>query len=181
MTVMRTMGLAPVLPAEASVEAIDERVCCRLAVPGFAQGELEVEIAGRFVTVRGDQTQTTIDNGPFRLHERLEERFQLPADVDTDEVTAALRARIAGAARPAHERRSGKPRRVPIEHPCGDQSGRRRRLREEESCRLRLTGRRPRRGEASPQAFDRPVDGDRIGRRQHGRLRDLHAAGRTLR
>ncbi len=36
----------------------------------------------RVVTVRGDQTQTGVDDGPFRIHERLEERFALPADVD---------------------------------------------------------------------------------------------------
>ena len=88
MTVMQTMGLAPLLPPEASVEQSANEYVVHLAVPGFAQEELEVEIAGRFVTVRGDQTQTTIDDGPFRLHERLEERFQLPPDVDTDRVTA---------------------------------------------------------------------------------------------
>ena len=88
MTVMHTMGLAPLLPPEASVEQSANEYVVHLAVPGFAQEELEVEIAGRFVTVRGDQTQTTIDDGPFRLHERLEERFQLPPDVDTDRLTA---------------------------------------------------------------------------------------------
>jgi HSP20 family protein len=110
------MGLAPTLPPEASVEQSADEYVVRLAVPGFAQEELEVEIAGRFVTVRGDQTQTTIDNGPFRLHERLEERFQLPADVDTDDVTA----RYAHGSLELHAPRTtggrGKPRRVPIEH-----------------------------------------------------------------
>ena len=71
-----------------------------LAVPGFAQEELEVEIAGRFVTVHGDQTQTAIEDVPFRLHERLVERFQLPADVDTN-----------GG--------SKTPRKVPIKHRFG--------------------------------------------------------------
>ena len=56
MTVMRTMGLAPLLPPEASVEQSANEYVVHLAVPGFAQEELEVEIAGRFVTVRGDQT-----------------------------------------------------------------------------------------------------------------------------
>ena len=116
MTGMRTMGLAPLLPPEASVERSAKEYLVRLAVPGFAQEELEVEIAGRFVTVRGDQTQTTIDNGPFRLHERLEERFQLPTDVDTDDVTA----RYAHGSLELHAPRTtggrGKPRRVPIEH-----------------------------------------------------------------
>ena len=75
MTVMHTMGLAPLLPPEASVEQSANEYVVHLAVPGFAQEELEVEIAGRLVTVRGDQTQTTIDDGSFRLHERLEQRF----------------------------------------------------------------------------------------------------------
>ena len=91
MTAMHTMGLAPLLPPAASVEQSANEYVVHLAVPGFAQEELEVEITGRFVTVRGDQTQTTIDDVPFRLHERLEERFQLPPDVDTDRVTAPTR------------------------------------------------------------------------------------------
>jgi HSP20 family molecular chaperone IbpA len=88
MRVMRTMGLAPVLPPGSSVEQSAKEYIVKLTVPGFAREELEVEIAGRFVTVRGDQTQTVIDNSPFCLHERLEERFQLPPDVDADGVTA---------------------------------------------------------------------------------------------
>ncbi len=75
MTAMRTMGLAPVLPPEASVEQSANEYVVHLAVPGFAQEELEVEIAGRFVTVHGDQTETAIEGVPFRLHDRLEERF----------------------------------------------------------------------------------------------------------
>lgn len=119
MTAMRTMGLAPVLPPEASVEQSANEYVVHLAVPGFAQEELEVEIAGRFVTVCGDQTQTMIDDGPFRLHERLEERFQLPADVDTDGVTATY---THGALELHAPRTNGghmTPRKVPIEHRFG--------------------------------------------------------------
>jgi len=90
MTAMRTMGLAPVLPSDSSVEQSAKEYVVHLSVPGFAQEELQVEIAGRFVTVRGDQTQTSIDNCPFRLHERLEERFQLPPDVNADGITATF-------------------------------------------------------------------------------------------
>ena len=116
MTVMRTMGLGPLLPPEASVEQSANEYVVHLAVPGFAQEELEVEIAGRFVTVRGDQTQTTTDDGPFRLHERLEERFQLPPDDDTDRVTATY---THGALKLHAPRTNGArttPRKVPIEH-----------------------------------------------------------------
>ena len=119
MTAMRTMGLAPVLPPEASVEESANEYVVHLVVPGFAQEELEVEIAGRFVTVYGDQTQTVIEDVPFRLHERLEECFQLPADVDTDRVTAAY---AHGALELHAPRTSGArktPRKVPIEHRFG--------------------------------------------------------------
>jgi HSP20 family molecular chaperone IbpA len=56
MTAMRTMGLAPVLPPGSGVENSAKEYVVHLRVPGFAQEKLEVEIAGRFVTVRGDQT-----------------------------------------------------------------------------------------------------------------------------
>lgn len=116
MTAMRTMGLAPVLPPEASVDKSADGYVVRLAVPGFAQEELEVEIAGRFVTVRGDQVETGIDDGPFRLHERLEERFQLPGDVDTEGITASY---THGALELRAPRTNGSlktPRKVPIGH-----------------------------------------------------------------
>jgi HSP20 family protein len=119
MTVMRTTGIAPFLPSEASVEQSANEYVVHLAVPGFAQEELEVEIAGLFVTVRGDQTQTTIDDGPFRLHERLEERFELPPDVDTDRVTATY---MHGALELQAPRTNGActtPRKVPIKHRFG--------------------------------------------------------------
>jgi HSP20 family protein len=116
MTAMRTMGLAPVLPPEASVEQSANEYVVHLAVPGFAQEELEVEIAGRFVTVRGDQTRTAIDDGPFRLHERLEERFQLPPDVDTEGVTATYKHGALELRAPRTNGGRQTPRKVRIEH-----------------------------------------------------------------
>jgi HSP20 family protein len=116
MTAMRTMGLAPVMPPEASVEQSAAEYVVHLAVPGFAQEELEVEVAGRFVTVRGDQAQTTIDDGPFRLHERLEERFQLPADVAAERVTATYRHGALELHAPRTNGGRITPRKVPIEH-----------------------------------------------------------------
>ena len=116
MTVMRTTGLAPLVPPEASVEQSANEYVVHLAVPGFAQEELEVEIAGRFVTVRGEQTQTTIDDGPFRLDERLEERFQLPLDVDTDRVTATYTHGALELQAPRTNGARTTPRKVPIDH-----------------------------------------------------------------
>jgi len=114
MTAMRTMGLAPVLPPEAIVTTSSNEYVVRLAVPGFAQEELEVEIAGRLVTVHGDQTQTTFDDGPFRLHERLEESFRLPVDVDADRVTASYTHGALELRAPRTNGGSEKARRVPI-------------------------------------------------------------------
>lgn len=119
MTAMRTMGLAPVLPPEASVEESANEYVVHLAVPGFAQEELEVEVAGRYVTVQGDQAQTVFDDGPFRLHERLAERFQLPADVDTDRVTAAYKHGALELHVPRTNGGRQIPRSVPIEHRFG--------------------------------------------------------------
>jgi HSP20 family protein len=114
MTAMRTMGLAPVLPPESSVEQSAKEYVVHLRVPGFAQEELEVEIAGRFVTVRGDQTQTTIDNRPFRLHERLEESFQLPPDVDAEGITATFAHGALELRAPRTKDGCKKPWKVPI-------------------------------------------------------------------
>jgi HSP20 family molecular chaperone IbpA len=116
MTAMRTMGLAPVLPPEASVERSAKEYVVRLALPGFAQEELEVEVTGRAVCVCGDQLRTTNDDGPFRLHERLEERFQLPADVDADAVTAVYAHGALELHAPRTKGGRKEPRKVPIVH-----------------------------------------------------------------
>lgn len=114
MTAMRTMGLAPVLPPEASVDMSTNEYVVHLAVPGFAREELEVEIADRVVTVRGDQTRPTLEDGPFLLHERLEETFELPTDVDTERVTAAYARGALELHAPRTNGSATTPRRLPI-------------------------------------------------------------------
>jgi HSP20 family protein len=113
MTAMRTMGLAPILPPGSTVERSPKEYVVHLSVPGFAEEELQVEVAGRFVTVRGDQTQTSIDS-PFRLHERLEERFQLPPDVDAEGITATYGHGALKLHAPRVNGELRKPRIVPI-------------------------------------------------------------------
>ncbi len=114
MSAMRTMGLAPVLPPEASVDTSTNEYVVHLAVPGFAREELEVEITNRVVTVRGDQTRPALEDRPFLLHERLEETFALPADVDTEQVTAAFARGALELHAPRTNGNSGTPRRLPI-------------------------------------------------------------------
>jgi HSP20 family molecular chaperone IbpA len=88
MTPMRTIGLAQVTRSDASVAEAPCGYTVRLPVRGFAQDELELDVSDSVVTVRGDQVKTPTDGGPFVLHERLEESFELPADADTQHVTA---------------------------------------------------------------------------------------------
>ncbi len=98
---------------------MDERAneyVVHLAVPGFSRQELEVEIADSIVTVRGDQTQTGVDDGPFRIHERLEERFALPADVDAVGVSVTYSHGALELHAPRTNGGPRRPRKVPIGH-----------------------------------------------------------------
>jgi HSP20 family protein len=114
MPVMQTMGLAPVLPPSACVNEFRDEYVVHLTVPGFAREELEVEIADHVVTVRGDQTEAGLETLPFWLHERLEERFELPEDVDTARVTASFAHGQVELHAPRTNGAVSPPRRVPI-------------------------------------------------------------------
>ena len=116
MTVMRSMGLAPVLPPDASVTETPTEYIVHLRVPGFARDELAVEIALNVLTVRGDQMQTTVDCTAFRLHQRLEESFRLPVDVDTSRVTADFTHGALEIHAPRGRPSARALRRVPIGH-----------------------------------------------------------------
>lgn len=114
MSAMRTMGLAPILPPNARVDQSKDEYVVHLAVPGFALEELEIDVAGRIVTVCGDQRQTGVDAGPFRLHERLEERFELPEDVDAARVSASYMHGQIELHAPRTNGVATTPRKVPI-------------------------------------------------------------------
>ena len=114
MGVMRSVGTGHRLPANANVRADAREYVVELDVSDFLERELDVELMGARITVRGDQSQDPGDDGiPFRLQERLEESFRLPDDVDTDRIkvwyghgTLEIRA----------PRSRLEPRTVPIEH-----------------------------------------------------------------
>jgi HSP20 family protein len=116
MNAMRTMGLAPVLPPDSQVAALADEYVVRIAIPGFAREELDVEIMEHVVTVCGDQVQNGSDDEPFRIHERLEERFTLPADADAGRVTASYSHGALELHVPRTNANCGAPRRVQIEH-----------------------------------------------------------------
>ena len=114
MGVMRAVGTGHRPSANAKVRLDAREYVIELDVSDFLESELEVELMGARITVRGDQSQDPGDDGiPFRLQERLEESFRLPDDVDTDRIkvwhghgTLEIRA----------PRSRLEPRAVPIEH-----------------------------------------------------------------
>lgn len=116
MSAIRTMGLAPVLPADATVTKTTHEYVVSLSVRGFARQELEVELADHVLTIRGDQSRTSTDSGNFKLHEKIEESLRLPPDVDSDRVTALYGHQKLEIHAPRIST-GGRPRRVPIRRP----------------------------------------------------------------
>lgn len=89
MAAMRMVGNGHQLPPHARVSETPVEYVIELDVSDFTQPELTLELVGSTLTVRGDQLETDEDNGvAFRLHERLEESFRLPADADTEGLKA---------------------------------------------------------------------------------------------
>jgi HSP20 family molecular chaperone IbpA len=112
--VMRAVGTGHRLPAQARVRADAHQYLIELDVSDFLESELQVELLGARITVRGDQLQDPGDDGiPFRLQERLEESFRLPDDVDTEQIKVMLRHGTLEIRAP---RSWLEPRTVPIEH-----------------------------------------------------------------
>lgn len=87
MAALTTSGRAPALPSDALVTETPAEYVVHLALPGFRADDLDVEVADHTVTVRGDRTRAGV--GEFRLHDRLEERLELPCDADPEALTAS--------------------------------------------------------------------------------------------
>ena len=175
MGVMRAVGTGHRPPANAKVRADAREYVVELDVSDFLESELDVELVGTRISVRGNQSQDPGDDGiPFRLQERVEESFRLPDEsTRTDQglvwaprrCESARRDRGSSLARCRSGtglRTSAAPTRCPAER------------RRDVGCNPNSP---PRGEQASPQAVDGPVDGHRARRRQHGRLGHLHAAG----
>jgi HSP20 family protein len=114
MTAMHATGSSRRLPPHVHLQERDDEYLVDLDVSDFTEQELEVEVQGTTVTVRGNQKETEGDDTlPFRLHERLEESFRLPDDADAAAVRAFYEDGTLGIHAP---RRPIAPRLVPIEH-----------------------------------------------------------------
>jgi len=94
---IRGFGM-PLLPAADVYETEDEYVV-ELEVPGYGEKELTVEVLDHVLTIKGVHEVTTDEaEKTYRLHERLEQeferRFELPAAVDMDKLTATFKAGV---------------------------------------------------------------------------------------
>jgi HSP20 family protein len=87
MAALTISGRAPALPSDALVTETAAEYVVHLAVPGFRADDLDVEVTDHTVAIRGERMRA--DVGEFRLHDRLEEWLELPADADPDALTAS--------------------------------------------------------------------------------------------
>ena len=115
MAAMTVSGRVPTIPADASFEESGREYVVRLVVPGFAVDDLDIEVVDHVVTIRGARTRC--DLGAFRLHDNFEERLELPADVDTDRVSASYRREELELHAPRLRSGGPLPRKVAISRP----------------------------------------------------------------
>ena len=115
MAAMRAVGDVHRPPSHAQVHEESTKYVIELDVSDFAEDELTVVAEGPRLTVRGDQLKSPGDSDePFRLHESLEESFQLPEDADAGHVKVFWREGTLQFQVPRIRHES---RRLPIERP----------------------------------------------------------------
>jgi len=115
MAALTTSGRAPTLPADAFLEESLDEYVVHLGVPGFVAEELGLEVAEHVVTLRGDRQRSEL--GTFGLHDRLEEWFELPCDVDPSGVTASYRNGALEIHAPRFPDGCPPPRKIAISRP----------------------------------------------------------------
>jgi HSP20 family protein len=108
--------VSALLPAADVYETANEFVV-ELEVPGFDENELGIEISDRSLIVTGQRTQTKRDaektfRSRGRIEHQFERRFELPANADTEHVTAVFEKGVLEVRAP--KRQAGEPRRVQI-------------------------------------------------------------------
>jgi HSP20 family molecular chaperone IbpA len=114
MTCTRTVGNGLKPPAHANVRKLQGAYLIELDVADFTESEVAVEVFGRQLMIRGDQIETSDDDGKaFRLHERLEESFRLPDDADVQRIKVFYKH---GTLEIHVPRMHLKPQQLPIEH-----------------------------------------------------------------
>jgi HSP20 family protein len=86
----------------------------RLAIPGVDPNDVQIEVAGNTLTVRGERRREE-KNEPYRTefsYGRFERTLTLPESIDGEKVTANYRNGMLDLRLPLHE--SVKPRKIQI-------------------------------------------------------------------
>jgi HSP20 family protein len=115
---LEDMGFGPLTTPAADIYETAEEFVVEIEVPGFAEDELEVQVADHTLTVKGEaKEEKEKRERTFLLHERLERsferRFQLPEEADTEKVTAVFSKGLLEIHAPKAGRAQAK--KVPIE------------------------------------------------------------------
>ena len=93
------LGFAPALMPAADLYETDEEFVLEVEVPGYAEKELDVEAFDHTLVVKGERTELKEEKEEkeeriFRLHERLEKKFErrflLPTEADTTHLKATF-------------------------------------------------------------------------------------------
>jgi HSP20 family protein len=114
MAAMRMVGSDGRTALHTHVRESSAEYVVEVAVPDFTEAELSIGVCGRQVTIRGEQAETTEDDGQaFRVRERLEESFRLPDDAAVDLITVFYERETLELHVP---REKPQPRPLPIEH-----------------------------------------------------------------
>ncbi len=99
----------------ADIEETDDAYLVEIELPGVQKGDLDIEVSGRRLSVRGERKQKE-RSGVLRRQQRTVGRFEyevvLPGEVADSEVEANLSDGVLTVRlpKPAHDR----PRRVPV-------------------------------------------------------------------
>jgi HSP20 family protein len=114
----RNGGLGGFVPA-ADVVVTNEDVKVTIDVPGLQVDDLEIELEGDVLMVRGERSYPYATNGGTRVWQRLERGFgkfersmQMPRGLDPDKIEASLEAGVLAVRIPKPEQL--RPKRVQI-------------------------------------------------------------------
>jgi HSP20 family protein len=110
-------GVLPTALPAADVVETDKEYAFELEVPGFEEKELTVEVSDHMLVVKGERLETKYEKDKsYRLHERLEKkferRFELPPEADTESIDADFTKGVLTVHAPKVE--TPKPRKVAI-------------------------------------------------------------------
>ena len=106
---LEDFGVAPAPLPAADYYETEKELVVELEVPGFDEKELALQVSDHTLTVKGERTQEKEEQDKaFRLHERLEKRFErtfaLPPEADVDHIGATFEKGILEVHVPKIER-----------------------------------------------------------------------------